>query len=271
MKNKKDTNALLIGLGLIVVVMLITFFRSSFFSTQTASNSKQATDEAQIPGQKFKTLSVSQLQKKISAGEQLNLLDVRKFDEYIAEHIVDAINVPSDEFPASSKINSKNPVILITEDATDQNIEANIKSLQDEHIKDIQVLAGGMVGWKKLAGATVNFGNPKSFVDQSKVSYVENAQLNNAVKENVKMFILDIRTPQEYATGHIKGAVNIPFDELEKRRSEVRPFPRIIVSGANELQEFEASVQLYDMILVQPFILKTGIQGWQKNGFELVK
>lgn len=28
--------------------------------------------------------------------------------------------------------------------------------------------------------------------------------------------IIDLREPEEYAKGHIKGAVNIPFDEMER-------------------------------------------------------
>jgi len=34
-------------------------------------------------------------------------------------------------------------------------------------------------------------------------------------------FLLDVRTPQEFASGHIPGAVNIPVDELRSRLSEV--------------------------------------------------
>lgn len=33
--------------------------------------------------------------------------------------------------------------------------------------------------------------------------------------------VIDVRTPAEYATGHIPGAVNIPYDEVAKRISEV--------------------------------------------------
>jgi rhodanese-related sulfurtransferase len=31
----------------------------------------------------------------------------------------------------------------------------------------------------------------------------------------------DVRTPAEYATGHIPGAVNIPFDQVAKRIADV--------------------------------------------------
>jgi rhodanese-related sulfurtransferase len=33
--------------------------------------------------------------------------------------------------------------------------------------------------------------------------------------------VLDVRTAEEYATGHVPGAVNIPFDQVAERISEV--------------------------------------------------
>ena len=34
-------------------------------------------------------------------------------------------------------------------------------------------------------------------------------------------FLLDVRTPQEFASGHIPGAVNIPVDDLRSRLGEL--------------------------------------------------
>jgi rhodanese-related sulfurtransferase len=33
--------------------------------------------------------------------------------------------------------------------------------------------------------------------------------------------LVDVRSPQEFASGHLPGAVNVPYDEVEKRLSEV--------------------------------------------------
>lgn len=33
--------------------------------------------------------------------------------------------------------------------------------------------------------------------------------------------VLDVRTPEEYAAGHIPGAINIPHDELATRLTEI--------------------------------------------------
>jgi rhodanese-related sulfurtransferase len=33
--------------------------------------------------------------------------------------------------------------------------------------------------------------------------------------------VLDVRTPQEYAEGHVPGAVNVPYDQLASRLADI--------------------------------------------------
>ncbi len=33
--------------------------------------------------------------------------------------------------------------------------------------------------------------------------------------------LLDVRTPEEFASRHVDGAVNIPFDQVEERKAEI--------------------------------------------------
>ncbi len=35
--------------------------------------------------------------------------------------------------------------------------------------------------------------------------------------------LIDVRSPEEYASGHLDGAVNIPFDQVAERIREVGP------------------------------------------------
>lgn len=35
--------------------------------------------------------------------------------------------------------------------------------------------------------------------------------------------VVDVRTAEEFAGGHVPGAVNVPFNEMEKRHAEVGP------------------------------------------------
>jgi phage shock protein E len=45
----------------------------------------------------------------------------------------------------------------------------------------------------------------------------------------VKPFLVDVRTPQEFAAGSVNGAVNIPLDEVESRIAEFQGKEQIVV------------------------------------------
>ena len=53
--------------------------------------------------------------------------------------------------------------------------------------------------------------------------------------------VLDVRTPQEFAAGHIEGSVNIPLDELRARHDEVPNSTRIVVTCAVGLRGYIAA------------------------------
>jgi phage shock protein E len=50
---------------------------------------------------------------------------------------------------------------------------------------------------------------------------VDGAEAHRLVAAGVK--VVDVRTAVEFAMGHVPGAVNIPFDEMEKRHAELGP------------------------------------------------
>lgn len=47
------------------------------------------------------------------------------------------------------------------------------------------------------------------------------SDLNARRESGTAPVVIDVRTPEEYAAGHIPGALNIPFDQVAARISEV--------------------------------------------------
>lgn len=60
-----------------------------------------------------------------------------------------------------------------------------------------------------------------STVCMAEVTEISQAELAQLIKTNRAGLVLDVRSAEEYAEGHIPGAVNIPHDQLGIRLSEI--------------------------------------------------
>ena len=56
---------------------------------------------------------------------------------------------------------------------------------------------------------------------------ISGAEARRLVQEGARL--VDVRTAEEFAAGHIEGAVNIPVQELERRMNELKPLERPLV------------------------------------------
>jgi phage shock protein E len=56
---------------------------------------------------------------------------------------------------------------------------------------------------------------------------VDGATARSLVAAGAK--VVDVRTPEEFASGHVPGAVNIPYEEIGKRTSEIGPTSTAVV------------------------------------------
>ena len=83
-----------------------------------------------------------------------------------------------------------------------------------------------MVGAMSVAFMTIaTAGEPATTASASAAVAVapmsQEALLEHQSRHPDHLFVLDVRTPQEYAEGHVPGAVNVPHDQLASRLAEV--------------------------------------------------
>lgn len=64
--------------------------------------------------------------------------------------------------------------------------------------------------------------------DDGDVEELTKEELWRRIKRKDKLVVLDVRPPDEYAAGHIPGAVSLPLDELKKRVKELPKSKQIV-------------------------------------------
>ena len=80
--------------------------------------------------------------------------------------------------------------------------------------------------------------------------------------------LIDVRTPEEFAGGHIEGAVNIPVDALASRLSEIPAEQPVVVYCRSGNRSATASRILADAGYTSIYDLG-GLQGWISQGFPI--
>ena len=82
--------------------------------------------------------------------------------------------------------------------------------------------------------------------------------------------VLDVRPPEEFAAGHLPGAVNIPIHELEKRLSELPKRKEVVAycRGPYCLMSYDA-VQLLRRKGLKARRLQAGLPEWRHAGLPI--
>ncbi|WP_300007506.1 rhodanese-like domain-containing protein [Pseudonocardia sp.] len=81
--------------------------------------------------------------------------------------------------------------------------------------------------------------------------------------------VVDVRSPEEYAAGHVPGAVNIPLEQVAARREEFAsdsPMHVICQSGGRSMQASEALAATG----VPALSVAGGTKGWIDAGRPVV-
>lgn len=103
-------------------------------------------------------------------------------------------------------------------------------------------------------------------VSVSEAKYMMSEQNNNKVD-----FILDVRTGEEYARSHIKGAVLIPVMILTEKMHEIQSGQSILVYCHNGNRSEVACELLTSRGHKYVFNMLGGIESWIEKGYDVVE
>jgi rhodanese-related sulfurtransferase len=192
---------------------------------------------AEIIEHEFATpaISAEELDRLRRSGKQVTVLDSRPLDEYARFHVPGALPCPGAELVHrfADLVASPETVIVVSCAGRTRGI-IGAQSLIDAGVPNqIFSLSGGTQGWR-LAGLELESGLGTGLAPVSAdarvaarrradavaarfgVRAIDHATLAawNAEADQRTSHVLDVRTPEEFAAGHLPGAVSAPGGQL---------------------------------------------------------
>ncbi len=98
---------------------------------------------------------------------------------------------------------------------------------------------------------------------------VTSRQAQAVMSKNKRVFVLDVRTPDEFRQAHLKGSVLIPLGELNRRVQEIPRDRPVMVYCAVGARSATAASFLASKGYRDVYNMTDGIVGWYQNGLPL--
>lgn len=103
-------------------------------------------------------------------------------------------------------------------------------------------------------------------------SDVITAQEASSLSAEKKAIILDVREDEEWNTGHIKGAIHIPLNQINNRLSELKSYKDSTI--ITQCRSGKRSMKALELLKTAGFNVKSmdgGIQAWEQQGLSIEK
>jgi rhodanese-related sulfurtransferase len=187
------------------------------------------------------SVAAGELEALLRQQADVVVLDVRQFHEYQTMSVPTAISVPGGEIALRARdlIPSSETLVIVNCAGRTRSI-IGTQTLVNAGISNrVAALRNGTIGWT-LAGYNLDRGQSRRFVEstaatgaiarESAAGWAQRAgvRMTNrctfndwiAESERRTLYRFDVRTPEEYATGHPSGFVSAPGGQLVQATDE---------------------------------------------------
>ena len=189
------------------------------------------------------SLSAQEVKALLDAKADVVVMDMRRFDEYQTMSIHTGISVPGAEVVLRAASLAPNPATQIVVNCAGRTRSIiGTQSLVNAGLPNpIAALRNGTIGWT-LAGQTLDHGASRRFepvseaqrlqaakrarrvADAADVQRASLADVDRFVAEATRStYLLDVRTPEEFAAGHLPGFASAPGGQLVQETDHTVP------------------------------------------------
>lgn len=188
------------------------------------------------------SLSAREVKALIDAQADVVVLDARRFDEYQTMSIPTATSVPGAELVLRARELAPNPATQIIVNCAGRTRSIiGTQSLVNAGLPNpVAALRNGTIGWK-LAGLQLDHGaqrqapppsdahkalaqtEARALAEKAGVRWIAYEALGTLDVPTRTTYHFDVRTPQEYAAGHLPGFASTPGGQLVQETDHHAP------------------------------------------------
>jgi len=265
MKNKLFTSLIII-----TIISMCSFVIGSCKVVKEEALTKE--DEILA---KITLISVEEVFEIIEDNEDYIILDVRTKEEYYEGHIWGVVLIPVDELERRlGEIPEGKPIIVYCKAGVRSDTAANI--LIDNGFTQVYDMSGGIDEWIDKGFFLVVNEEITTQIEDEENSKVIMISVDDSYEYlgNEDYIFLDVRSLEEYDSGHIVGAVHIPVSELEDRLNEIPKDKYVIAycNGSGCARSGKAAYILMDNGFSNVYDMTgLGVIEWEQKGYPIEK
>ncbi len=241
---------------------------------------------------KIPEITPGELRDMQLASEKVVILDVRTPEEYRRFCIPSGVNVPGGDLVLwAEELKQKRDSTIVVNCAGRTRSIIGAAALRRLGLDNVRSLKNGTMGWV-LAGLDLETKPTREIPEPSQASRERSAELArriadeeriplmtpaqlSAAQENEKtrpMYLVDVRSEDEYAAGHIPASLSIPGGQAVQRADDfiaVRHGQIVFISGHGS-RAVMAAYWYRRMGFPNAAVLHGGLQAWRQNGGSVV-
>ena len=233
------------------------------------------------------SLPAPDVQALLERGADMVVLDARRFDEYQTMSVPTGISVPGAELVLRAAELAPDPstTILVNCAGRTRSIIGAQSLINAGLPNPVRALRNGTIGWK-LAGQTLDNGQSRRFGEPSPareqtarqaaravayragVRWIAPADLAALERDATRtLYRFDVRTPEEYAAGHLPGFRSAPGGQLVQETDMMAPVrgSRIVLADDRRVRADMTASWLAQMGW-EVLVLEGGFDGRLESG-----
>jgi len=222
----------------------------AYFTYDAILNTRERTTLDKVLEKVLRPLSLDDLLHLGDAGAQI--VDVREPSEYAKGHLAGSINIAlRGQYAtwAGTLLDRAKPIVIIAEPGREEEAALRLGRIGFDHVRGY--LKDGMAALAEredLVWSTEQVSAPVLAMELS---------------DPGRPMILDIRSPREWSTKHLKDSVNVPLAQLQSRMDEIPRTGRIAVHCAGGYRSSIAVSLLNQYGITNVVELAGGIAAWE--------